>query len=202
MTLSLFIGHSVWHSSWWAVWRERNIHGFQWWRWAFRKQALFTPCVKMCSFQMCLLWSIFVKTSHLLCNILHLDSFTGVPSAYECYWMIESMCICAHFVYSLSQFQWTVALCWCLRLWIFQMTAPRPRTPASWKWVSVCGHDHGGTAREGRGESTPASVPHSILREWWPLLLAGIVSEARDRTPAPPPAHTTPQPTGGKELNH
>lgn len=105
MTLSLFIGHSVWHSSWWAVWRERNIHGFQWWRWGFRKQALVTPRVKMCflwhSFQMCLLWYIFVKTSHLLCNILHLFHWCA-----GCVWILLNdrihVYMCTFCIFSLS----------------------------------------------------------------------------------------------------
>ncbi len=80
------------------------------------------------------------------------------------------------------------------------MTAPHLRTPALWKWVLVCGYGHGAAAREGRGESTPASVlPHNTLREWW-LLPEDVVSEGRDRTPAPPRARTTPLPTGGEKV--
>ncbi len=94
-----------------------------------------------------------VSCDHLCTDILFLHSILHHGSA-KCVWTLlnyQTMCVYVHFVYPLSQCQWTVALCWCLRLWIFQMTAPHLRTPASWKWVSVCGHGHGGAAREGRG---------------------------------------------------
>ncbi len=66
--------------------------------------------------------------------------------------------------------------------------------------VGVRARPRGGS-EGGEGESTPASVlPHNTLREWW-LPPEDVVSEGRDRTPAPPRARTTPLPTGGKKLS-
>lgn len=82
------------------------------------------------------------------------------------------------------------------------MTAPHLRTRASWRLALVFGPDQEASAREGRGESVPTSaLPHNILKEWWQLLPDDAVSEARDPTPVPPRAHTTPLPTGGNKFS-